>query len=142
MNHAEMTRRARAVDADRPWIENPTIMAMIRGYDDRLFIYYDKSINRYCVARRGDVQTHFIAVWQDEQGAFLPIDRRLFEAVCRWDMRPPRLDAEKSADALAAKMDAEDIARTEKLEKDFEDDVDHLTKDNKRVIQKAIDKVV
>lgn len=142
VNQAEMTRRARAIDADRPFVDNPTIMAMIKGYDDRLFVYWDKSISRYCIARRGDMQTHLIAVWQGENGEFLPLDHRMFEAICRWDMRPPRLDAPKSADALADRMDAEDIAKTEKIEKDFEDDIDHLTKDNRRLINQAIDKVI
>ena len=143
MNHAEMTRRARAIDVQRPWTDSPTIMAMIKGYDDRLLIYFDKSINRYCIARRGDMQTHFIAVWQGENGEFLPLDRRLLEALCKWDMQKPfDLSAPQSADELARKMDTEDLAKIEKTEKDFEDDIDHLTRDNKRVINKAIDKVV
>ncbi|HKQ98860.1 MAG TPA: hypothetical protein VJV75_13370 [Candidatus Polarisedimenticolia bacterium] len=138
---ANLIRRAGMIDDKKPWIVAPAVMFALKRYDPQLFIYWDLQGERYCIARRGENsgQLHFIAIWQDDDGAYLPLDNRILDAIRAWDMRPPTLDAPKSADELAGRMDAQDDKAAAKDEADFKDDMDHLTRANRPQLNKAIE---
>lgn len=136
--HTRMIRQAQAVDFAAAQRVAPGIIAAALRYDSRIRIYWDRSISRFCIAREGEMQWHFIAVWQDENGGFLPLDRRILEALALWDLRPPRLDAPKNADEKVDRMEAEEQAREDKIRRDFEGDIDHITRADRRQIEKSL----
>lgn len=132
-----MIKAAQNVDFDRAVRDAPGVIAALKRYDDRLRIYFDKKIQRFCVAREGEVAWHFIAVWAGPKGEFVPLDNRIIEAIASWDMRPPTLEAPKDATELSNRMDAEDSARAIKIEQNFNDDIAHLTRANRKQLEKA-----
>ncbi len=125
------------LDFELGWFQAPGVMAEIQAYDPLLVVYFDKQVQRFCIARRTPRGLHFLTVWQDEAGGYLPLDRRLCEAVARWDLRPPRSDAPKSADELAIRMDEADLARAQKIEDSFNDDIRHLSLSNRRPLDRV-----
>lgn len=118
----------------------PALAAEIRLYDPKVLIYYDSNVARYGIARMGDLGVHHIDLWQDEAGNPRPIDRRLLDTLRAWDLRPQILSAARTANEESDRRDAADEARRAKAESDFDDDMDHLARSNRRQLRKAVAK--
>jgi hypothetical protein len=143
MKFTEALKRMANVDMQMPWMLAPGLMSDIKEYDPNILVYWDRQGQRFCIARYGEITggLHFIAVWQDDDGVYRPLDRRILAAIRSWDMRPATLDAPKDANELAAKMDAQDEKTDTKVAADLKDDLDHLTRANKPQITKALEGV-
>jgi hypothetical protein len=137
----DLIRRAGMIDEQKPWIVAPAVMSAIKNYDGNLMIYWDRQGERYCIARRGEMsgKLHFVAIWEDDEGGYLPLDGRILDALRAWDLRPTVSDTPKNADQYAAMLDAQDARQAAKDDADFVDDMDHLTRANRRQLTKAIE---
>jgi hypothetical protein len=123
--------KSEMIDTQKPWLAAPALMHVIKNYDDKLLIYWDKSINMYCIARNGEMGLHFIAPWP------LPLDTRLLHTLRMWDLRPPILDAPKNATETGRLMTEAEDARAAKADQNFADDLHHATMDNRQVLEKT-----
>ena len=63
MKKGHYAGRADAIDTEKAWLAAPALLHVIKNYDPQLLIYWDKSINMYCIARNGEMGLHFISVW-------------------------------------------------------------------------------
>lgn len=126
------------IDLFRAYRANADIMRRITNYDSALVVYYDSAVARYGVARLTERGLRFLFLWQtDPGGEYLPLDGRLLEKIRSADLRPNVLKAPKSADEVARAADDADDARRAKAEKEFDDDVTHLTASNRRYLMKV-----
>lgn len=136
----EYARAEANLDFEKPWLVNPVLMRAIYRYDPLLVIYYNKAAAKYAVARqvqKPKAGFHFIASWQDEKGRFLPLDNRLLVAIKSWDMRPNIVGAPTSGSKVAQRMELEEEKAQAKAWADFDDDIGHLTRDNRRQLHRA-----
>ena len=129
------------IDLAKPHLVSTGLMRRVLAYDRDLVIFYDRGLARYGIGRKGrDGRVRLIAMWQGEAGQFLPLDDRLMDALAHWDLRPDRLDAPRSADEDAAARDEADLARAQKVEDRFDDDISHLTRSNRRHLVKVLER--
>jgi len=128
-------------DFKKPYAVAPSLIRRIHAYDPNLVIYYETSTARYCIARKtASGGLHFICHWQDpETRAFRPLDMRLYDALRSWDMRPPRVDAPRTADAYVDAEQRDADARAEKSDTEFDDDIGYLTRENRRQLRRSFE---
>jgi hypothetical protein len=122
----------------RAYETEPGLMRKLTAYDPQLVVYYDSAVARWGIARLSQRGLHFIALWQDDGGGYLPLDERLYRAVVSWDLRPARLDAARTADEEASRREAAQEAAIERQWRQFDDNMQHQTRSNKRSLTNAL----
>ena len=134
-------RQRDVIDLTRADRVEPDLMRRIRAYDPALVVYYDSAVARWGVARQSRGGIHFVMLWQtDPGGDYLPLDARLLDALQRFDLRPEHtLRGPASADATAAMRDARDLAAAALRDKEFDDSVSYLTRQNTQRIIRALE---
>lgn len=140
--HGGMIPTGDTIDLTRAAQRHRSLIERIHQYDPALVIYHDSAVGRYGIARMTPGGTRFIALWQhDKTGAPLPMDNRLYEAIVSWDLRPPTLDAANNADAYCDRLERADAARSERVDQEFDGDIGHLTKSNRRSLNRVIEAI-
>jgi|SRR5882724_5425241 len=135
-----MPRSGNGIDFFKAEAINPSLMAQIRRYDPDLIVYHDSNVARWGVARMTRRGITFLFLWQtDPGGGYLPLDNRLLAQLAKWDLWR---SGAKNANEEASRRDDADTARADKAEKDLNDDLDHLSRANRRQITKAIEAIL
>lgn len=130
------------IDIDQARSRHPGVVQALTRYDRQLILYYDKAVAKYGLARLTPDGLRFICLWQDEKtGAALPVSMKILDAVRRWDLRPSRVGAPKNADEIARARDAADLKRAEKIDQEFDDDISHLTRANRRQLERILGQI-
>ena len=124
--------RGDSYDIFRAEKESPEVMAAIRSYDSALLVGWDASACRWSLLRISRGGYHFIGVLETDDHQYRPLDMRVLDDLARWDL----WRGAKTANEAAQKMDYEDEQRAEKRERDFRDDVQHATRDNRRTLHR------
>lgn len=137
-----MPSSGNGIDFFKAEVANPSLMQRIRIYDPALIVYHDSNVARWGVGRLTPKGIAFLFLWQtDPGGQYLPLDDRLMDAIAHWDLRPNWKQGPRNADEEAKRRDEADLARAAKAEKDFDDDISHLTRANRRQLAKALEAI-
>lgn len=132
-------RRQEVIDLELADATEPNLMKRIRAYDPALVVYYDRGVAKWGVARASRGGLHFVMLWQGDKGEYLPLDGRLLDALQRFDLRPARLNAPRSADQEADRRDARDLAYAANSDARFDKEISYLTRQNTRRIIRALE---
>jgi hypothetical protein len=124
------------IDIFRADREAPSVMEAVRAYDPSLVVGWDSASCRWSLLRISQGGWHVIGVYAGPDGQYLPLDRRVLDYLHQADMWKKG----ETPDQAAARLEQEDDARRQKVEDDFDDDISHLTRSNRRQLYNALDK--
>jgi len=124
--------RGNEYDIFRAEREAPSVMAAIRAYDPALLVGWDSSACRWSLLRVSRGGYHYLGVIETDDKRCRPLDMRVLEDLRRWDL----WRGAKSATEDADRMDREDDEREKRSWDDFNDDISHATRENRRQLNR------
>ena len=125
--------RGNEYDILRAEHEAPAVMAALRAYDPQLLVGWDSSACRWSLLRVSRGGYHFIGVLErtvNGEKVYRELDMSLLGDLARSDL----WRGAKNPQELVRKWEEEEDAMREKVETDFRDDIEYLTRWNRRTL--------
>jgi hypothetical protein len=119
--------------ADRDY---PELMRAIRAYDRQVVVYHNKSIARWSLAHASSNGIFHVTTWAWPNGSYRPLDSSIILFLRGSDLWKSGF---KSADEMDDTQTYEDELRERKTDSDFGDDIDYLSRWNRKQQQEIKD---